>query len=162
MFAGSCIGAILLVILLEFLRRAGKEYDRHIVQQYLASHAPAAPVASSASSDNSKTPRTTTAPTAQKFRPSVLQQAIRALLHMFQFAVAYFIMLLAMYYNGYIIICIFIGAYLGELQRGSERQRSHAGERHSLLWLGSHRDGSWQNSLREVRTAQCRSCGTYL
>jgi copper transporter 1 len=113
MFAGSCIGAILLVILLEFLRRAGKEYDRHIVQQYLASHAPAAPVASSASSDNSKTPRTTTAPTAQKFRPSVLQQAIRALLHMFQFAVAYFIMLLAMYYNGYIIICIFIGAYLG-------------------------------------------------
>ena len=116
MFAGSCIGVILLVILLEFLRRAGKEYDRYIVQQYLASHAPtapAAPVASSASSDNSKTPVTTTVPTAQKFRPSVLQQAIRALLHMLQFAVAYFVMLLAMYYNGYIIICIFIGAYLG-------------------------------------------------
>ncbi|KAF3047317.1 Copper Transporter integral membrane protein that functions in high affinity copper transport [Didymella keratinophila] len=113
MFAGSCIGVILLVILLEFLRRAGKEYDRHIVQQYLASHASAAPVASSASSDNSKTPGTTTAPIAQKFRPSVSQQAIRALLHMLQFTVAYFVMLLAMYYNGYIIICIFIGAYLG-------------------------------------------------
>lgn len=113
MFAGSCIGVILLVILLEFLRRAGKEYDRRIVQQHLASHASAAPVASSASSDNSKTPATNTAPTVQKFRPSVLQQAIRALLHMLQFAVAYFVMLLAMYYNGYIIICIFIGAYLG-------------------------------------------------
>lgn len=113
MFAGSCIGVILLVILLEFLRRAGKEYDRRIVQQHLASHAPAAPVASSASSDNSKTPATNMAPTVQKFRPSVLQQAIRALLHMLQFAVAYFVMLLAMYYNGYIIICIFIGAYLG-------------------------------------------------
>lgn len=32
---------------------------------------------------------------------------------MLQFAVAYFIMLLAMYYNGYIIISIIIGAFLG-------------------------------------------------
>lgn len=32
---------------------------------------------------------------------------------MLQFAVAYFVMLLAMYYNGYLIICIFIGAFLG-------------------------------------------------
>ncbi|KAF1931682.1 high affinity copper transporter, partial [Didymella exigua CBS 183.55] len=113
MFAGSCIGVILLVILLEFLRRAGKEYDRYIAEQYLASHTRTAPVASSASSDNSKTPVTNAALAVQKFRPSILQQAIRALLHMLQFAVAYFVMLLAMYYNGYIIICIFIGAYLG-------------------------------------------------
>lgn len=113
MFAGSCIGVISLVFLLEFLRRAGKEYDRYIVKQYLAPRAPAAPVTSSASSDDSKTPATNTAPTARKFRPSIVQQAIRALLHMLQFAVAYFVMLLAMYYNGYIIICIFIGAYLG-------------------------------------------------
>lgn len=49
----------------------------------------------------------------QRLVPTALQQAIRALFHMLQFAVAYFIMLLAMYYNGYIIICIFIGAYLG-------------------------------------------------
>lgn len=117
MFAGSCIGVILLVIFLEALRRAGKEYDRYIVDQHLASHAPATVVASSASSDNdtSKAPATVAAhsPATQKFRPNVFQQAIRALLHMLQFAVAYFVMLLAMYYNGYIIICIFIGAYLG-------------------------------------------------
>jgi solute carrier family 31 (copper transporter), member 1 len=117
MFAGSCIGVILLVILLEALRRAGKEYDRYIVNQYLASHTLATAVASSASSDDDsrKTPATTAAlaPTVQKFRPSLIQQAVRALLHMLQFAVAYFVMLLAMYYNGYIIICIFIGAYLG-------------------------------------------------
>ncbi|KAJ4991387.1 ctr copper transporter [Stagonosporopsis vannaccii] len=115
MFAGSCIGVILLVIALEALRRAGKEYDRYIVNQYLATHASTATVASSASSGNSKTPVTTAgpAPTVQNFRPNILQQAIRALLHMLQFAVAYFVMLLAMYYNGYIIICIFIGAYLG-------------------------------------------------
>lgn len=117
MFAGSCIGVILLVILLEALRRAGKEYDRYIVNQHMGSHAPAAAVASSASSENdaNKTLATTAAlaPLARNFRPSVIQQAIRALLHMLQFAVAYFVMLLAMYYNGYIIICIFIGAYIG-------------------------------------------------
>lgn len=47
------------------------------------------------------------------FRPSLVEQLVRALLHMLQFAVAYFVMLLAMYFNGYIIICIFIGAFLG-------------------------------------------------
>lgn len=115
MFAGSCIGVILLVIALEALRRAGKEYDRYIVNQFLASFDSKTTVASSASSGNSKSPVTSAArvPTAQTFRPTIVQQAIRSLLHMLQFAVAYFVMLLAMYYNGYIIICIFIGAYIG-------------------------------------------------
>ncbi|KAF2687668.1 Ctr-domain-containing protein [Lentithecium fluviatile CBS 122367] len=116
MFAGSCIGVILLVVLLEFLRRAGKEYDRFIIAQYTRSLAPIP--ASSASSDHGKNPTSSTsaacAPAATStFRPNILQQAIRALLHMCQFAVAYFVMLLAMYYNGYFIICIFIGAYIG-------------------------------------------------
>ena len=31
---------------------------------------------------------------------------------MLEFGVAYFIMLLVMYYNGYIIICILVGAFL--------------------------------------------------
>lgn len=48
-----------------------------------------------------------------QYKPTIVQQAVRALIHMLQFAVAYFIMLLAMYYNGYIIICIIIGAFLG-------------------------------------------------
>lgn len=52
-------------------------------------------------------------PKAQLFRPNFFQQMIRAGLHMVQFGVAYFIMLLAMYYNGYIIICILIGAFIG-------------------------------------------------
>lgn len=47
------------------------------------------------------------------FRPNVWQQLVRAVFHCAQFTVAYFIMLLAMYYNGYIIISIIIGAFLG-------------------------------------------------
>ncbi|KAJ5693148.1 hypothetical protein N7462_002571 [Penicillium macrosclerotiorum] len=49
------------------------------------------------------------------YRPSPPEQVVRAFLHTLQFAVAYIIMLLAMYYNGYIIISIFIGAFLGSL-----------------------------------------------
>ncbi|KAF1963252.1 Ctr-domain-containing protein [Byssothecium circinans] len=150
MFAGSCIGVMLLVILLEFLRRSGKEYDRYILSQYCRSLAPqptapepvtpkqtapeqaaSEPIAPSAPGGN-KVPTTSATPAAAwrpapRFRPNVLQQSIRALLHMCQFAVAYFVMLLAMYYNGYIIICIFIGAYLGYFIFGWESFRVNQG-----------------------------------
>ena len=56
-----------------------------------------------------------------------MQQAIRAALHMCAFAVAYFVMLLAMYYNGYFIICIFIGAYLGYFIFGWESFNLNSG-----------------------------------
>ena len=49
----------------------------------------------------------------EPFRPTVAQQAVRALLHTLHFALAYWIMLMAMYYNGFIIICIIIGAFVG-------------------------------------------------
>ncbi|PQE25705.1 Ctr copper transporter family protein [Rutstroemia sp. NJR-2017a BBW] len=117
MFAGSCIGVILLVMSLEFLRRASKEYDRYIVRQASQNNRQITSVDAStvkAPSDGSDVAVTTrAAPFATHFRPSLLQQAIRAGFHMVQFAVAYFVMLLAMYYNGYFIICIVIGAYLG-------------------------------------------------
>ncbi|KAK4066116.1 uncharacterized protein Triagg1_8184 [Trichoderma aggressivum f. europaeum] len=125
MFAGSCIGVVLLVIALEFLRRLSKEYDRFLIKQHVAkfrdASAPTAVAATPADTavktggESVKT-QDVTCPAGNAmppFRPNVLQQAIRALLHMVQFAVAYFVMLLAMYYNGYFIICIFIGAYLG-------------------------------------------------
>ncbi|KAL1837213.1 hypothetical protein VTJ49DRAFT_4114 [Mycothermus thermophilus] len=116
MFAGSCIGVILLVMSLEMLRRAVKEYDRYLINKHLASQGQSRrPVSSSgkaASDEGSPAPVCVTV-AGQGYRPALFEQAVRALLHMLQFAVAYFVMLLAMYYNGYIIICIFIGAYLG-------------------------------------------------
>lgn len=124
MFAGSCIGVFLLVITLEFLRRLAKEYDRFLIKQHAAkfrdasSPAVAAKPANTAAktggeSVNSQETSRPAGIAMPPFRPNVLQQATRALLHMAQFAVAYFVMLLAMYYNGYFIICIFIGAYIG-------------------------------------------------
>ncbi|KAJ5724203.1 Ctr copper transporter family protein [Penicillium malachiteum] len=166
MFAGSCIGVILLVILLEGLRRLGREYDafifrrariRHIyltppsnyadrenkpltqkspkpmprdidvvpdtIEHVLALPNPSGEVSTQEQGSSEGTnaslagePSRSTAHDAVGFgpyRPSFVEQIVRALLHTMQFAVAYFIMLLAMYYNGYIIICIFIGAYVG-------------------------------------------------
>ncbi|KAK8031601.1 hypothetical protein PG990_001335 [Apiospora arundinis] len=177
-FAGLCIGVILLVILLEFLRRVAKFYDNHIYRAHqfravglavdgattssaaeeghagseaAADHstgtgrtsAPAALSGSRAqntggavSRSSSSAPRqpllaktTTGGYLAPSFMPSIKQQAIRALIHTLQFAVGYWIMLLAMYYNGYILICIFLGAFIGafvlrwERIGGSELER---------------------------------------
>lgn len=117
MFAGSCIGAVLLTMLLELLRRTGKEYDRYLIRKHTAAVRPE-PTIHHAGADDKTSSASATPPHQDQVRlggsrPSVLEQAVRALLHMVQFAVAYFIMLLAMYYNGYIIICIFLGAYIG-------------------------------------------------
>lgn len=55
MFAGSCIGVILLVLSLEFLRRLGKEYDRLLVRKHqAASIGQTAASASNASDSNLK------------------------------------------------------------------------------------------------------------
>ncbi|KAJ0346514.1 hypothetical protein COL26b_004925 [Colletotrichum chrysophilum] len=112
------LGVFLLTISLEMLRRAVKEYDRYLIRNHQARYAGSGAGPSSESAgDNGKGPSTSVTAAGNAsippFRPNVLQQAIRALLHMVQFAVAYFIMLLAMYYNGYIIICIFLGSYIG-------------------------------------------------
>ncbi|KAJ6131513.1 hypothetical protein N7523_001219 [Penicillium sp. IBT 18751x] len=175
-FAGSCIGVICLVLVLELLRRLGREYEAFILRRarhnrmYMPGssavsgqvkvskksyrsissdsnaskptnsdtlcklpskndHITAAPVSSlsldrdSTSAPNPGEPRAerpdvpeTYRPCVMEpYRPSAVEQTVRAFMHMLQFAVAYFIMLLAMYFNGYIIICIFIGAFLGSL-----------------------------------------------
>lgn len=103
---------------LEFLRRLTKEYDRYILRQYQRTQFSNATSTSCPSQVDGKASASTTGIASLRsgtgtFRPNVLQQVIRATLHMVQFAVAYFVMLLAMYYNGYFIICIIIGAWLG-------------------------------------------------
>ncbi|RYP02726.1 hypothetical protein DL764_005656 [Monosporascus ibericus] len=119
-FAGLCIGVILMVVLLEALRRASKLYDRRLISQHRRTlamamvhdntHHSSEPISGTGSLiDKNYRPFDTNVP----FRPNVWQQVVRAMLHMLQFALAYWIMLMAMYYNGFIIICIVIGAFIG-------------------------------------------------
>lgn len=135
MFAGSCIGVVCLVIALEMLRRLGRIYERYLVRQAKAHRHSTDRLEETASSDDSskstqpdKAPASVTTHTApligrrranlavtfpSRVHLTLSQQTLRALLHMVQFGLAYFIMLLAMYYNGYFIICILLGAFLG-------------------------------------------------
>lgn len=87
MFAGSCIGVILLVMSLELLRRAVKEYDAFLLRQ----QATATAAVTDLSTGKGGSDIVVASPA--RYRPKIWEQGIRALLHMVQFAVAYFIML---------------------------------------------------------------------
>ncbi|CCC07947.1 hypothetical protein SMACR_01510 [Sordaria macrospora] len=137
-FAATCIGIMLMVVLLEFLRRLGKEYDEWIVRDFRRRSAlireqqrrlrqQQQRQTSSTSCDGkgattSVTERrrgggymsTKATTTTLKFRASPLQQLIRAVIHAVMFGLGYLVMLLAMYYNGYVIISILIGALIGK------------------------------------------------
>lgn len=104
-------------MVLEALRRAAKEYDAFLIRKgqraVPSSKQDSASNSVSSGKNLTEVNHISTPFTPVNLRPTFVEQAMRALLHVLQFAVAYFIMLLAMYYNGYIIICIFIGAYMG-------------------------------------------------
>ncbi|WEW56984.1 copper transporter complex subunit Ctr4 [Emydomyces testavorans] len=113
MFAGSCIGVILLVMSLEFLRRVGHEYDRRLAGKSSVFSRNTTTVNNQLPKDNGSPSAPAAIQAGPPARRTLLQHTLRSLLHMVQFGVAYFVMLLAMYYNGYIIICILIGSFLG-------------------------------------------------
>ncbi|CAG9949178.1 unnamed protein product [Clonostachys rosea f. rosea IK726] len=110
MFAASCIGVVLLVVVLELLRRLGKEYD-NLILRHFQRH-----VAAQTSSPSDACCSASPVPSHRMvtFRASPLQQLVRAVIYGVTFGVAYIVMLLAMYFNGYIIISIIIGATLGK------------------------------------------------
>lgn len=90
MFAGSCIGVVVMSIFLEFLRRSVKEFDKYLVKQHISKHSTS--VVSTAV--DGKETQESKGDVVPPFRPNFWQQGIRAALHTAQFTVAYFIMLL--------------------------------------------------------------------
>lgn len=138
-FAGTCIGVVLMGITVELVRRVQRELDRHLLAKWLARQRELDPnaVLAAADSDASKSGSfiTKILPTTPSralaggyYHPSVFEQALRAFLYLLQYAGAYFIMLLAMYYNGYVIICIFIGGYIGNFIFGGDSFKNAAGQ----------------------------------
>ena len=149
-FAGSCIGVVLLVMSLEFLRRGQREFDRYLARRQsvpMVSRAEPQDMSNGnghhhAKLDSTSTVRSVGSHEYGATRLKIWEQAARSLLYMLQFGVGYFVMLLAMYYNGrlhpilqilelqfflklvqhayrymagYFIIMILIGAFLGAL-----------------------------------------------
>lgn len=84
-FAATCIGVMLMVVLLEALRRLGKEFDDHLLREFQA-RLELLTASATPGEQQSVT-----------FRASPLQQLIRAVIHASTFGLAYLVMLLAMY-----------------------------------------------------------------
>ncbi|KAL8678084.1 MAG: hypothetical protein Q9186_005523 [Xanthomendoza sp. 1 TL-2023] len=148
-FAGSCIGVVALVCVLELIRRLSRDYDRYILKgqtrsvfapltsrlnkrsedkEHTHSRATEREAGGSLSSNGNDNTEGHEQPRQLRRRgPTILQQMVRAVLHTTHFGLAYFIMLLAMYYNGYIIICIFLGALIGSFAFSSDMTAEYEG-----------------------------------
>jgi copper transporter 1 len=113
MFAASCIGVALLVVCLEFLRRLGKEHDAYLHRKFQR-HLRLTQAQLAAASTADYLAEQTSPPGYATYRASPLQQLCRAVIHGATLGVAYIVMLLAMHYNGYVIISIIIGATIGK------------------------------------------------
>ncbi|KAH6681033.1 Ctr copper transporter family-domain-containing protein [Plectosphaerella plurivora] len=136
MMAASCIGVALLVVLLELIRCMCKWYDAIVMEQMrrrgevlladrVSKSSSASPDCCASGARSEKLPMPANIIDRLKgssvnggnsivLRASALQQFIRAFLHAVAFGVAYIVMLIAMSFNGYIIISIIIGAGLGK------------------------------------------------
>jgi copper transporter 1 len=115
MFAASCVGAALLVVSLELLRRVGHEYDAYLVRQFERQmRRQQAALVNAAPASCCDGPMPTAGTQYATFRASALQQLVRAVIHGITLGVAYLVMLLIMYYNGYIFISVILGAILGK------------------------------------------------
>lgn len=117
-FAGSCIGVAFWVILTECIRRWSREYDRYIIRTAAANVRRV--VAEERSRDiegrglgNMLARSYVGDGGLLRLRPTLIQQALRALLYAIQFTSAYLIKLIAMTFNGYILLSIILGAMVG-------------------------------------------------
>lgn len=132
MFAACCIGVLCLAVSFEALGRVGQKYDKYILRQFQYAPIPSSDLEEyfdgriSLKDDeknidvqlDGKPLRRIPSPglylnTGGHFRPNLVQQVIRAGIYMIRFGVAYFIMLLAMNLNGYFILVILMGTYMG-------------------------------------------------
>ncbi|MCJ1263483.1 Copper Transporter integral membrane protein that functions in high affinity copper transport [Lobaria immixta] len=136
MFTAFCTGVLCLAASFEALGRMSQKYDKHIFRQFQYAPIPSSDDGENHSNDedpsnvagdsatedkvllNGKPLRRFPSPvsylnTKGHFRPNMAQQGIRAGIYMVRFGVAYFIMLLAMNLNGYLILAILMGTYMG-------------------------------------------------
>ncbi|WOO78671.1 Copper transport protein CTR4 [Vanrija pseudolonga] len=112
MFGGSVVGVFFLCMAIEAVRAAARAYDRKIV---------ASRVAAAVEKGNGGP--------VGLVQPTLLQQLVRALAYGVQFTGAFLVMLLGMYYNGFILFAIFLGHTVGYFVFG--RDTVAAGSEHT-------------------------------
>lgn len=134
-FAGSCIGVFFLVMASQWLHRFCRELDAALVEKKLSQKSVKLQRNadfSSTTDDNSsgkipfhqhpKNPYVHAISHSWLFRskegsvvPNFAEHVLRSALYTIEWGLSYIIMLLFMYYNGYIIISCILGAFFGKL-----------------------------------------------
>lgn len=126
-FAGSCIGVFFLVFASQWLHRFAREYDVALIAKYSKSSSADLPAkteseSSSEVSQHVKLPELYAIshywllrPLNDGVTPSLYEHVVRTVLFTVEWGLSYIIMLLFMYYNGYIIISCILGALFGRL-----------------------------------------------
>lgn len=133
-FAGSCLGVFFLVVASQWLHRFCREYDLAIVTRARPQSVDSYSGESSSSGKESVALEAPQAPVrrvnpliyafshawlvrkadvATEVAASPHEQVIRSVLFTVEWGLSYIIMLLFMYYNGFIIICCILGALVG-------------------------------------------------
>lgn len=129
MFAGTCIGVFLMVFFSQWLARVAKEFDRAVDSQRVNGAFALESDSSVEKSGGCFAPRVQRGGTTGQpilyvlshrwlFQPasvSFVNHVIKCGLFTIQWGLSYLIMLLFMYYNGYVIISCILGAFLGKL-----------------------------------------------
>jgi copper transporter 1 len=101
-FAASCLGVIVLAMSLQLLRRLTKEYDSRLLKHHQQRIEHVKSNSSETSNDMRRSGSSISVKMTQlmqrgsdptRFRPNLAEQLTRALMHVGQFIVAYFVML---------------------------------------------------------------------
>ncbi|GAA5995210.1 hypothetical protein JCM11641_005642, partial [Rhodosporidiobolus odoratus] len=105
-YVGTILGVFFIVVALEGVRRLSREYDRSIRRAYYVRE-------DRALSALAKNSDALAVGKAAPFRPSFTEHLVRSVFYGVQFGTAYILMLLAMYFNGGIILAIVVGGFVG-------------------------------------------------
>jgi len=129
-FAGSCIGVFFLIVASNWLHRFCRELDRLFARQcqqrtQVLQDSSDEEKVLTATHDHPFNPFVYTFSHAWLFesrqcRPTFTQHLVRCALYTVEWGLSYIIMLLFMYYNGYIIISCILGAFAGKMIFGLE------------------------------------------
>lgn len=84
MFVGALVAVFLLPFVLELLRLMSKQYDRYIKKKCVG----------------------------KQVRQTFCQQVVRTITFATQLGIAYLLMMLAMTFNGYVLIAIMLGSFM--------------------------------------------------
>ncbi|AGV14358.1 solute carrier family 31 (copper transporter), member 1, variant 2 [Cryptococcus neoformans var. grubii H99] len=119
MFAGSIIGIFFLCVLIELIRRLGREFDRWLVKR-AGVNSTCGELSSVAEYGKDGAQGGAVVRVAPRYVPSWPHQILRGFIYGSQFTAAFFVMLLGMYFNVIVLIFIFLGQTVGYMLFGRD------------------------------------------